>query len=369
MGKRYFTQDELNELRKNPYVVKASMKSIKFPNDFKNFFWNKFIDRQSPRDVFIETGFNLDIINNERIYGFTNNMKRQAIRSEGFTSQRALNSWRPANVARSIEDKVRLQELEIKKLNQKLEFLKKHLVRGRIFSISTASKRRKKEYIQEQLTSPDNLITIAELCQIAGVSRSSYYNWLKTKQERNRREKQDRKDFQLILDAYNYRGYNKGSRSIYMRLKAHGQVINRKKIQRLMNKYSLFCPIRKANPYKRMQKATKASTYAKNRARRNWENFGPSKMIQTDITYLFYEKHKSKKAYLSAMKDACTHQILSYVLSDNLKESFVLETVDKLIKNHGSQLCKNVVCHSDQGVHYSTQEYAKKLKNIILKDQ
>lgn len=43
-------------------------------------------------------------------------------------------------------------------------------------------------------------------------------------------------------------------------------------------------------------------------------------MIQTDITYLFYGKHNSKKSYLLTMKDACTHQILSYVLSDNLKE-------------------------------------------------
>jgi len=152
-----------------------------------------------------------------------------------------------------------------------------------------------------------------------------------------------------------------------MHLRAQGDVMNRKKIQRLMNKYSLFCPIRKANPYRRMQKATKASTYAKNRARRNWGNFGPGQMVETDITYLIYGKHNSKKAYLSTMKDACTHQILSYVLSDSLKENFVLETVDNLLKNHGSQLSKNVVCHSDQGVHYSAQEYVKKLKKYNIK--
>ena len=74
-----------------------------------------------------------------------------------------------------------------------------------------------------------------------------------------------------------------------MNLFNNKRTINRKKIQRLMNKYSLFCHVREANPYRRMQKPKKTSTYAKNRAQRNWGNFGPGKMIQTDITYLFYE--------------------------------------------------------------------------------
>jgi hypothetical protein len=162
---------------------------------------------------------------------FTNNIKKQAKRLEGFTDQRVLNSGRPANAPTSIEEKVRLQDLEIKKLNQKIEFIKKNLVGGRVFSLSTETKRRKKEYIQEQLANPDNLITIVELCEIAGISRLSYYNWLKTKQERNRREEQDRKDFQRILVNYNYRGYAKGFRSIYVHLRTQGDVMNRKEIQ------------------------------------------------------------------------------------------------------------------------------------------
>lgn len=206
-----------------------------------------------------------------------------------------------------------------------------------------------------------------EPCEIAGVSRSGYYKWLSTKEARSRRETQDRKDFQLILDVYNYRGYAKGSRSIYMHLRARGHIMNRKKIQRLMNKYSLFCPIRKANPYRRMQKATKASTYTNNKAQRKWKNFAPGQMIQTDITYTFFSENNSQKAYLSTMRDACTKEILSYVLSDNLKENFVLETVDNLIKNHGSQLSKNVILHSDQGVHYSALEYVRKLKKFNIK--
>jgi len=67
------------------------------------------------------------------------------------------------------------------------------------------------------------------------------------------------------------------------------------------------------------------------------------------------------------MKDACTKQILAYVISNNLKEKFVLETVDQLIANHGSQLSKNLIVHSDQGVHYSAREYINKLDHNHIK--
>ena len=63
---------------------------------------------------------------------------------------------------------------------------------------------------------------------------------------------------EIILKAFNHRGYKKGSRSIKMTLENEfGIKMNRKKIQRIMRKYDIICPIRKANPYKRMAKATK----------------------------------------------------------------------------------------------------------------
>ncbi|NCD07587.1 MAG: IS3 family transposase, partial [Spirochaetia bacterium] len=49
-----------------------------------------------------------------------------------------------------------------------------------------------------------------------------------------------------------------------------------------------------------------------------------------------------------------------------LREEFVLETVDQLINNHGSQLSKHVIITSDQGVHYSAREYRRKLKKYNI---
>ncbi len=83
------------------------------------------------------------------------------------------------------------------------------------------------------------------MCELTHVSRSGYYNWISSEEHRIQREIDDRADFELILEAYNYRGYDKGARGIYMRLLHMGVRMNLKKIRRLMDKYQLFCPIRK----------------------------------------------------------------------------------------------------------------------------
>lgn len=62
------------------------------------------------------------------------------------------------------------------------------------------------------------VLTVIELCDIASVSRSGYYGWLKAEQARQDREEQEKMDFQLILNAYRFRGYDKCVRGIHMRL-------------------------------------------------------------------------------------------------------------------------------------------------------
>lgn len=109
---------------------------------------------------------------------------------------------------------------------------------------------RKFEIIHEVVSQDNNKLTITELCNIAGVSRYGYYRWLNSYESRKLRDERDRADFELIVKAYYYRGYQKGARSIHMRLLHQDPPVrmNVKKIRRLMKKYGLFCPIRKANP-------------------------------------------------------------------------------------------------------------------------
>lgn len=65
--------------------------------------------------------------------------------------------------------------------------------------------------------------------------------------------------------------------------------------------------------------------------------------------------------------DAYTKQILSYVLSDSLEMDFVLETVEKLVKNHGTELTKETLIHSDQGCHYTSIRFIQLVNDKELR--
>lgn len=216
------------------------------------------------------------------------------------------------------------------------------------------------EAIKAVISQDNNLLSIGELCKIAGVSRSGYYNWVTSEEARIQREEQDKADFSLILEAYQSRGYSKGARSIYMTLLHKNIRMNLKKIRRLMNKYGLFCPIRKANPYRRMAKNMQTSNVANNVVNRNFKSYGVRKILLTDITYLHY---KTDCCYLSTILDAFTHEILAYKVSTNLKVDFVIDTVNQLMLKYGCQLDCHTIVHSDQGFHYTSNAFIEKLKD------
>jgi putative transposase len=205
----------------------------------------------------------------------------------------------------------------------------------------------------------NNELNICWLCEMAGVSRSGYYNWLRSSDKRNTKEDRDRADFDLILEAYKHRGYDKGRRGVYMRLLHVGVHMNQKKISRLMRKYNLFCPIRKANPYRRMAKALKTDAVSDNLVKREFTEHGAGKILLTDITYLFY--NHGDKAYLSVIKDGCTKQVMAYTTSESLEVDFVLETVTMLMHNHGISLSSETILHSDY-----TEENTMPKKSDIL---
>jgi transposase InsO family protein len=144
-----------------------------------------------------------------------------------------------------------------------------------------------------------------------------------------------------------------------------GIVMNPKKISRLMKKYNLYCPIRKANPFRRIAKALKTDAVADNIVNREFREHGARKILLTDITYILY--NHSMKAYLSTIKDAYTKEILAYVLSESLEVDFVLETVEQLLEKHGEELQTDAVMHSDQGCHYTSISFRKLLKDKDLR--
>lgn len=208
---------------------------------------------------------------------------------------------------------------------------------------------------------------ISYLCKISGVSRSGYYNYFSSKSQnaREKRDVQDESVRDIIMKAFNFKRRKKGARQIKMTLQRQfGIVYNLKRIRRIMKKYDIVCPIRKANPYRRMMKATQEHRVLPNLLNRQFKQNIPGKVLLTDITYLFYGN--GRKAYLSTVKDGSTNEILAYHLSDKLTLDIATDIIHKLANNRQVQLAEDAFIHSDQGCHYTSPVFQTLVKSYNL---
>ena len=206
---------------------------------------------------------------------------------------------------------------------------------------------------------------VSYFCEIMGVSRSGYYNYFTEESVRKRttQEQADEIVKDIILKAFHFRGRKKGARQIKMTLQnQYGITYNLKRIRRIMKKFTIICPIRKANPYRRMAKATKEHRTCPNELQRNFKQGVVGKVLLTDITYLTYTG--GKRAYLSTIKDAETNEILAYEVSSSLHLEIALNTLHKLKKH--SHLAEDAFIHSDQGFHYTNPQFQALVKKMGL---
>lgn len=209
---------------------------------------------------------------------------------------------------------------------------------------------------------------VSYLCDISGVSRSGYYNYFsqKSHEQRKRKDEQDEEVKAIILKAFHFKNRKKGARQIKMTLAGQFKVVyNLKRIRRIMKKYNIICPIRKANPYRQMMKATMEHRVVPNLLNRQFKQGIPGKVLLTDITYLSFGK--GLRAYLSAVKDSSTGEILAYHVSDRMTLELATVTLKKLKKNRNFTCAKDAFIHSDQGVHYTSPIFQKAVKKLGLR--
>ena len=62
MGANYFSDEQVKELEKNPYVKKVSVKSITYSEEFKELFWTDLQKGMLPRNIFKKYGFDPSLL-------------------------------------------------------------------------------------------------------------------------------------------------------------------------------------------------------------------------------------------------------------------------------------------------------------------
>ncbi|MEI3044490.1 MAG: IS3 family transposase [Romboutsia timonensis] len=372
MSKKLFTEEEIIILKQNKYVKKVTSKGITYTDEFKRIFIDENGNGKLPRVIFEECGFNINIIGMQRVKSSASRW-RTAFKNGGaikLTDTRKYNTGRPIEKDLSIEEKYKKLEAKMKllqaenELPKKVRYDRKESVKEEVSLFSCE----KYEIIKSTIKKYKLKNMISYLCKVAGVSRSGYYKYFssESKDLRKSREDKDILSKENVLKAFNFKGRKKGARQIKMVLKDRFNIIyNLKRIRRIMKKYGIVCPYRKANPYRRMMKASKEHTVVSNLINREFKQDIPYKVLLTDITYLSYKN--GKKAYLSTIKDSSTNEILAHYVSDNLRLDIVLNTLEKLKSNVNLKLHSEAILHSDQGVHYTSPKFQKQVQQLGLK--
>ncbi|WP_246483954.1 IS3 family transposase [Heyndrickxia vini] len=370
MSKKTFTEKEIKQLKTNKYVKSVSSKGITYTDEFKHIFIEGKEKGKFAREIFEQCGFDVEILGTNRVKSASKRWQKAYKENGiiGLRDTRAENSGRLLKSELTLEEKNARLEAQINLLKAENELFKKDTICRKGDEEIELPPSQKYVLIHAVIEKYHLKHMVKYLCEIAGVSRSGYYNYFSIRSQEQRKQKDEKDEVvkEIILKAFNFKGRKKGARQIKMTLAGQFNVVyNLKRIRRIMKKYGILCPIRKANPYRRMMKATKEHRVVPNLLNREFKQGIPFKVLLTDITYLFYGN--GKRAYLSTIKDGSTGELLAHHMSERMTIDLATDTLKKLEKNRNFKKSKDALIHSDQGVHYTHPVFQKAVKKLGLR--
>jgi hypothetical protein len=127
MGKNHFTEEQQNELCRNPYVQKISATSITYTTEFKERFEVEYRAGKLPSQILIDMGINPHVLGKARRNSLVQRIKMYESRPEGFDDTRKSNSGRPSTKELTDAEKIKRLEQKIEYLKQENEFIKKNM--------------------------------------------------------------------------------------------------------------------------------------------------------------------------------------------------------------------------------------------------
>lgn len=192
--------------------------------------------------------------------------------------------------------------------------------------------------------------------------KSTYMYWQQRLDRPNKDEQVEKKILEIRKDNPNY-----GYRRMAAMLRKQGLLINKKKVQRLVQKLKL-----QVTSFSR--KTRKYSSYkgtigkvADNEINRKFKVGEPYTYITTDTTEFKYlekdknENYQVKKLYLNPYLDMYNSEIISYEISKQPTLEPILKALDKAIEITNINKDKRIF-HSDQGWAYQLKQYTSKLE-------
>jgi putative transposase len=194
------------------------------------------------------------------------------------------------------------------------------------------------------LIEPDHpALSVRRQCELLGLNRSSVYYQPATEPADNLRL------MRLIDQEYTAHPFS-GSRKLTRWLVQQGEVVNRKRVQRLMRHMGLEA----IYPKPKLSLAGRGHRIYPYLLR-NVSIERPNQVWSTDITYV---PLASGFMYLAAILDWHSRYVIAWRLSNTLDGSFCLEMLDEALSRG-----KPEVFNTDQGVQFTAEAWTSRLES------
>ena len=204
-------------------------------------------------------------------------------------------------------------------------------------------------------------MSIENLCGLLGYSKQAYYKRIRLTEKENFKEA-------LIVSLIKEKRklWKKGSgRNLHASLKeefrAHNIKIGRDKFFALLGRNNLLSTKKR---YKTRTTFSYHHFHKYPNLIKELAPIRPNQVIVSDITYIWLRETENF-CYLFMITDMYSRKILGYSLSEDLKASSAVKTLNMAIGNMSS--LEECIHHSDRGIQYCSYEYTKVLnKNQIF---
>ena len=198
-----------------------------------------------------------------------------------------------------------------------------------------------------------NGYAIAEMCDILDLNRSSYYKWLR--RSKSSREVENEALLHDIGMIYAEHNSTYGYRRIADEYNAtHEKRYNLKRFYRLAHLVGLLAVIRRKRPA--YQRSTPEVT-AENILNRDFTAKTTNEKWCTDVTEMKYGS-EGEKAYLSAILDLKSRDIVSFAIGKHNNNQLVFDTFDLAAQKYPDA---HPLFHSDRGFQYTSQQFKARL--------
>nr|TXF80792.1 IS3 family transposase [Alkalicoccus halolimnae] len=199
---------------------------------------------------------------------------------------------------------------------------------------------------------------MTKMCQVLGVSRSGYYDYIKRKKEGpSSRESGRRKLEQAIRWLFLESRETYGSPRIHARLIQEGWIVSQKTVANRMKELGLAS----RRCWKRVG-TTKASAHGQVYPNELGRAFRPKELDQAwavDITYI---PTLEGALYFNPVLDLCSKRILAYSLEDHMKTELSKQALEEALGRRRPE--KGLIHHSDQGSQYTAKDYVNVLQEV-----